>query len=70
MKGVSREIFWSVPDGPPLRFATGSYLGLGVAVVGVVEQLTARLAVRPEDAGVAAAGIGHPRPPPDGFPSY
>jgi hypothetical protein len=32
-------------------------LGLGVFVVGVVEQLAAGLAARPVDAGVAAAGV-------------
>ena len=38
-------------------FATGADLGFGVFVVGVVEQLTARFAVRPVDPGVTAAVI-------------
>jgi hypothetical protein len=40
-----------------LRFAPGANLGLGVWVVGVVEQLAARFAVRPINPGIAAAVI-------------
>ena len=48
----SGEIFWL-----RLWFAPGADLGLGGCVVGVVEQLAARLAMRPVDPGVAAAVI-------------
>ena len=40
-----------------LWFVTGADLGLGVFVVGVVEQLAASLAMCPENPSIAAAGI-------------
>ena len=61
----SGEIFWRV-----LQFAPGASLRFGVRVVGVDQFLAASAAMRPENPGIAATGVGFPSPPQVGFPKW